>query len=295
MIYLGEILALSAALFWAIGVILFKKSGENMSPLSLNLFKNLIAMTLFIPTIPLLGESFNPGQPLSAWIMLGLSGLLGITLADTLFFISLNKLGASLVAVVDTSYTPFLLSMGYVFLGDRIGPIAFFGACLIVAGLIIGSLSKPEPGRTRKDILIGTIVGITGIFTMVVGIIIIKDVLNTAPLIWASGIRLFFGFMGLIPIIFFNRTRRNRFLTNLRQPQTWKIGVPAAISGSFLAMICWVGGLKYTDVSIAGMLNQLSTIFIFVLAILFLKESVSWKRILAIFLSFLGAVLVILR
>ncbi len=295
MIYLGEILALSAALFWAIGVILFKKSGENMSPLSLNLFKNLIAMALFIPTIPLLGESFNPGQPLSAWIMLGLSGLLGITLADTLFFISLNKLGASLVAVVDTSYTPFLLSMGYIFLGDRIGPIAFLGACLIVAGLIIGSLSKPEPGRTRKDILIGTIIGITGIFTMVVGIIIIKDILNNAPLIWASGVRLFFGFMGLIPIIFFNRTRRNRFLTNLRQPQTWKIGVPAAISGSFLAMICWVGGLKYTDVSIAGMLNQLSTIFIFVLAILFLKESVSWKRILAIFLSFLGAVLVILR
>lgn len=295
MIYLGEILALSAALFWAIGVILFKKSGENMAPLSLNLFKNLIAIALFIPTILLLGESFNPDQPLSAWIMLGLSGILGITLADTLFFISLNKLGAGLVAVVDTSYTPFLLSMGYVFLGDRIGPIAFLGACFIVAGLIIGSLSEPEPGRTRKDILIGTIIGITGIFTMVVGIIIIKDVLNNAPLIWASGVRLFFGIIGLIPIIFFNRTRRKRFISNLSQPRTWKIGVPAAISGSFLAMICWVGGLKYTDVSIAGMLNQLSTIFIFVLAILFLKESVSWKRILAIFLSFLGAVLVILR
>lgn len=292
---LGEILALSAAFFWAIGVILFKKSGENMAPLSLNLFKNLIAMLFFLPTIPLLGESFTPDQPLTAWIMLALSGLLGITLADTLFFISLNRLGASLVAVVDTSYTPLLLSMGYIFLGDRIGLVAFFGACLIVAGLIIGSISKPEPGRTRRDILVGSIIGVTGMFTMVVGIIIIKNVLNNAPLIWASGVRLLFGTLGLIPIIFLNSIRRKRFISNLNQAETWKIAVPAAISGSFLAMICWVGGLKYTHVSIAGMLNQLSTIFIFILAVLFLKERISWKRLLAIILAFMGAVLVILR
>ena len=295
MTLLGEILALGAAFFWAIGVILFKKSGENMAPLSLNLFKNLIAMILFIPTIPLLGESFNPGQPLTAWIMLGLSGLLGITLADTLFFISLNKLGASLVAVVDTSYTPLLLSMGYIFLGDRIGPIAFIGACLIVAGLIIGSISKPEPGRTRKDVLVGSVIGVTGMFTMVVGIIIIKNVLNDAPLLWASGVRLFFGTLGLLPVIFLQPARRKRFITNLRQAATWKIAVPAAVSGSFLAMICWVGGLKFTHVSIAGMLNQLSTIFIFILAIVFLKERTSWKRLLAIILAFMGAILVILR
>ena len=132
-------------------------------------------------------------------------------------------------------------------------------------------------------------------FTMVVGIIIIKDVLNHSPLIWSTGVRLFFGTLGLIPIIFLNPARRRRFLNNLREPETWRIAVPASISGSFLAMTCWVGGLKHTDVSIAGMLNQLSTIFIFILAILFLKERISWKRILAIVLAFIGAILVMLR
>lgn len=295
MVYLGEILALGAAFFWAIGVILFKKSGENMAPLSLNIFKNIIAIVLFIPTMFLFRENFFPSQPFSSWLWLGISGILGITLADTLFFISLNKLGAGLVAVVDTSYTPLLLTMSYLFLGERMGWVALTGAILITIALIVGSGAKPEHGRTRKDILTGTLIGITGMFAMVIGIVIIKDVLNRSPLIWASAVRLFFGIIGLIPIIFLNPTRRRRFLGNLKQSQTWKIAVPAALSGSYLAMICWVGGLKYTDVSIAGMLNQLSTIFIFILAIFLLKESVNWKRILAIVLAFSGAILVMLR
>jgi drug/metabolite transporter (DMT)-like permease len=291
---LGKIMALAAAFFWAIGVILFKKSGEKMTPISLNFFKNIIAMALFIPTIFLFKESFFPHQPLVSWLWLGLSGILGITLADTMFFFSLNKLGASLVAVVDTSYTPILLTMSYIFLGERMGLMAFIGAVLITVALLVGSAAKPEPGRTRRDIIIGTIVGVTGMFTMVVGIVIIKDILNRSPLLWATSVRLFFGGIGLIPIVFLNRGRRQNFIKNLKQIQTWKIAVPAAMSGSFLAMLCWVAGLKHTNVSVAGMLNQLSTIFIFILAVIWLKEPVTRKRIAAIILAFAGAMLVFL-
>jgi drug/metabolite transporter (DMT)-like permease len=291
---LGKIMALAAAFFWAIGVILFKKSGEKMTPISLNFFKNIIAMALFIPTIFLFKESFFPHQPLVSWLWLGLSGILGITLADTMFFFSLNKLGASLVAVVDTSYTPILLTMSYIFLGERMGLMAFIGAVLITVALLVGSAAKPEPGRTRRDIIIGTIVGVTGMFTMVVGIVIIKDILNRSPLLWATSVRLFFGGIGLIPIVFLNRGRRQNFIKNLKQIQTWKIAVPAAMSGSFLAMLCWVAGLKHTNVSVAGMLNQLSTIFIFILAVIWLKEPVTRKRIAAIIVAFAGAMLVFL-
>lgn len=291
----GEIMALLAALFWAIGVILFKKSGERMSPVSLNLFKNFIAIILFIPSILIFRESFIPDQPVSSWLWLGLSGFLGITLADTMFFFCLNKLGASLVAVVDTSYTPILLTMSYFFLGERMGLIALFGAILITIALGLGSAARPEPGRTRRDIIVGTIVGVSGMFIVVVGIVIIKDILDRSPLLWATLVRLVFATLGLIPVVFFHRERRKEFIRNLGQSQTWKIAVPAAMTGSFLAMICWVAGLKHTDVSIAGMLNQLSTIFIFILAIIWLKEPVTWKRITAIVLAFSGTMMVFLR
>ncbi len=36
----GEVWALLAALIWSVAVILFKRTGEEVPPLALNLFKN---------------------------------------------------------------------------------------------------------------------------------------------------------------------------------------------------------------------------------------------------------------
>jgi Integral membrane protein DUF6. len=49
--------------------------------------------------------------------------------------------------------------------------------------------------------------------------------------------------------------------------------------------------MKYAFASIAAALNQLSTIFIFILASIFLKEKATLWRILAVALAFLGAFL----
>ena len=64
---IGEIMALGAAMCWATAVILFKKSGDTLAPLSLNLFKNLVAILLLTPTIPLVGGELFPTLPLRTW------------------------------------------------------------------------------------------------------------------------------------------------------------------------------------------------------------------------------------
>ena len=55
--YLGEILALAAAVVWAFAVIMFKKSGEAVHPIGLNFFKGALAATLLVPTIWIFGET----------------------------------------------------------------------------------------------------------------------------------------------------------------------------------------------------------------------------------------------
>jgi drug/metabolite transporter (DMT)-like permease len=54
----------------------------------------------------------------------------------------------------------------------------------------------------------------------------------------------------------------------------------------------WIAGMKHTQASIASALNQMSTIFIFVLAAIFLKEKVTRTKLLAVVLAMLGALLV---
>jgi len=49
-----------------------------------------------------------------------------------------------------------------------------------------------------------------------------------------------------------------------------------------------MGGMKYALVTVNVPLNQLNTIFIFILAAVFLKERVTVWRLLAVFLAFAG-------
>ncbi len=106
---LGSIFALGSAFFWACAVILFKKSGETFSPISLNIYKSVVGLFLVSVTMLLLGIPFFPDQPLNNWVLLSLSGFLGITLADLFFFIALNRLGAGMAAVVECLYLPCVL------------------------------------------------------------------------------------------------------------------------------------------------------------------------------------------
>jgi drug/metabolite transporter (DMT)-like permease len=293
--YLGEVLSAGAALFWAVGVVLFKKSGESMGPIALNLFKNALAIALLVPTIPIAGESFAPAdQPFEAWVLLAASGALGIAIADTMFFVSLEKLGAGLTAVVDTSYTPLMLFLSVFALGETIGVPVYAGAAMIVAAMLIGSATRPEPGKSRRDLIAGTLIGVAGIGLMAVSIVMIKRVLNEAPVLWATWVRLLAGTVVLVPMLLAS-PRRRELLRSLVTWRSFKYPLLAAFFGTYLAMMCWIGGMKHVDVSVATTLNQLSTIFIFVLAIIFLREPVTWRRLLAIGLAFGGGLLVALR
>jgi drug/metabolite transporter (DMT)-like permease len=293
--FIGEALSLGAALAWAVGVVLFKKSGEKIPPLALNLFKNTVGIVLLLPTIWLSGGEFVPTDlPLEAWVLIATSGVLGIAIGDTLFFVSLEKLGAGLTAVVDTSYTPLMLFLSFAVLGEQIGAPVYAGAGLIVVAMLVGSWTRPEPGRTRRDLVVGTVIGVAGIAFMAVSIVMIKRVLDDSPVLWATGVRLLAGVVGLVPMVLASPQRR-RLIASLWSRDNLKYPLAASFVGTFLAMMCWIGGMKHTDVSVASTLNQLSTIFIFVLATIFLREPLTTRRLLAIGLAFAGGMLVALR
>ena len=59
-------------------------------------------------------------------------------------------------------------------------------------------------------------------------------------------------------------------------------------------MFIWLAGYKYTEASIAGVLNQTSTLFTVLLAAVFLKEPLNlWKAVGAV-LAFGGVAMIFL-
>lgn len=289
--YIGEALSLLTAILWAFAVILFKKSGETVHPLALNLFKNLLALILILPTMWLFHETLAHNAPPSDYALLLLSGVIGIGIGDTLFFKSLNLLGAGLTAIVDCLYSPSIIGLSILWLGEGLTALQAVGAALVVSAVLTASLERGKSQISRRDLAWGIIWGVLAHAAMAVGIVMIKPLLERSPLLWVTEVRLFGGVMILCIILLFYPTRR-AILSSIISRRGWRYTVSGSFVGTYLSMILWLAGMKYTQASIASALNQTSNIFIFILAALLLREPITARRVLGILLAFIGAALV---
>jgi drug/metabolite transporter (DMT)-like permease len=290
--YLGQTLSLLAAVTWAFAVILFKKSGETVHPIALNLFKNLLAVVLFLPTLWIFGGALTHPVPANEYLLFMLSGVLGIGIGDTLFFKSLNRIGAGLSAIVICLYSPFIIGLSYLWLGERLAASQAMGALMIIAAVLLTTRLKDTQRIGRADLLWGIIWGVLATASMAVGIVMIKPWLVRAPLLWAIEIRLVGGIMSLVLITLFHPSRQ-KILASLLIPGGRIYTVSGAFVGAYLAMLVWLAGMKLTQVSIASALNQTSTLFVFLFAALFLREPITWRRTVTIIMAVSGAFLVI--
>ncbi len=292
---LGSILSLCAAFFWAGSVILFKKSGEVFSPISLNIYKSIVALLLVSFTMLGLGVPFFPEKPLNHWLLLCISGFLGVTLADLFFFMALNRLGASMLAIVECLYLPSIIFFSFLMLGEELKPGALAGGVLVLTAVFIGTIRRTKKNKEilqHKSSFSGVLLGCFSMMFIAISIVMIKELLGETDVIWVTFVRVLAGVITLLMLVLFH-PKRKIFFNEIKFSRAWFVALPASVSGNYLALLCWMGGMKYTTASQAAILNQMSTIFIFILAAVFLNERITANKIMAIVLAFAGACLAI--
>jgi drug/metabolite transporter, DME family len=283
---MGEFFALATAIVWASAVVLFKKSGETVHPIALNIFKNILAVTLFIPTVYVFGETLFRAAPATEYLLLFLSGLLGITVADTLYFIALNSVGAGVMAIIACLYSPFIITLSTIFLEERLSAWQFLGVSLIIAAVMFATYKRDRQPATDGNLAKGIIFGTLATLANAVGIVMIKPILNESPLVWVSTYRLIGG------IILAVMKDRRRIMATLNNRGSWRFTISSSFMGAYLSMFLWLAGMKFTLTSIAAALNQTSAIFIFIFAIIFLREKFSYRRSAGVVLAMIGVILV---
>ena len=286
--YLGEGLSLLSAVLWALAVIMFRKSGEKVHPLALNTFKSLLAFVLFIPTIWIFGENLFYPAPTSAYIILLFSGVIGIGFGDTLFFNSLNLLGAGLAAIVVCMYSPFIICLSTLFLKESLTMLQIIGVILIIFAVLIATVEKRTKSISRRNLVLGLMCGALASVCMAIGIVIIKPTLARFPLIWLTEVRLIGGVGTLLLILLFHK-KGSKMIDSLISTKSWSYTISGSLIGAYLAMLVWLAGMKYTQASVASALNQTNTIFIFIFAGIILKESINVRRALGIIFAFIGS------
>ena len=264
-----------------------------MHPIALNLFKDVLALLLYLPTVYIAGETIAHPAPARDYWLMAASGAIGIGVGDTLLFYSLNMLGASAYALVSCMYSPVIILLSFGFIGESMSPLQLLGALLIVTSVLEAGRRQNggKDAPPRKTQLWGMLLGVLGVTAMGIGVVMIKPLLDTAPLFWSVEIRLFGGVAALVLIVAFH-PRRHQILRSLLVRSHRGVTVWGSVIGGYVAMAAWLGGIKLTQASIASALNQTYIVFTLIFAALILHERITPLRVLAILTALAGAVMV---
>jgi len=292
---LGEALSLGCALAWGVSVIFFKRS-EAVSAQAVNLFKNSSACLLLGITLLAIGGGFPRDRSPEDWVRILLSGVLGLAVADTLFLEALRRLGAGMMSIIDCVYAPLVALFSVALLGEKLGPGFMLGAALVVGGLIAassGAVAWKDAAALARTHLGSVMLGVASIAIMALGIVIAKPVLDKSELVETTFTRMGAGAVSLAIWVLIRRDRAETFRVFLPQKVWWNL-VPAAVLGTYVSMLLWLGGMKYTSSSVAAVLNQMSVVFTLILARVWLKEPLSVRRMIGGAASLAGALVILL-
>jgi drug/metabolite transporter (DMT)-like permease len=301
MIGRGEICALLAPLAWSVAVVFFKRASV-VAPVSLNLFKNSVAVGLLVVTMAVAGIAVPPDRSPEDWARLLGSGLIGLALGDTLIFGALARIGAARLAVVDTVYAPLVVLLAWAFLGETPGASFLLGAAAVLGGIAIasvprapvegggreGAASAPAPGATPQDVVTGTVMAVGAIACTAVGVVLAKPALGSGHLVEITCTRLVAGVVGQLVWVGL-RGEGARAAEAFRPGGPWRVLLPGAVIGTYLALVLWLGGFAWADASVAAVLNQLATVYILVFARVFLGESLQPRQIVGALVAAAGA------
>jgi drug/metabolite transporter (DMT)-like permease len=285
---LGDIYAILTAFCWSFAVILFDISSKKLNSLQMSFIKNFIGVLGFILTVIILNLP-SPDFSKKEIILLLFSGFIGVAIADLLFLSSLTKLGSGFSAIVATIYSPIIFLFSFLMFGESISMETYFGGILVICGIGISTFRIPII-RDKRIIIVGVLFGILAQVLTAYSVLLVKPIMKENSIVYIALYRFSIGLFCTV-LFLFKTSLVDVFKTLNRGLKTYTI-ILGSFLGTYLSVIFWLAGFKYTISGRAAIYNQLSTIFIILLAFFILKEPMSKKKWVGVLLSISGALIV---
>ncbi len=283
---IGILGTLSSSLFWAMAVILFRKSADHVTAFGVNVGKNAVGIAFFTITLLVLRIPFAPSMSATDFWLLMISGVIGIGVGDLLFMTSLKLLGAGLNAIVGCIYTPLMILAGVVIFSESVSAQLIFGAVCVVSAIVIASTgdSKERPRR----LVLGITVAAVSMLCTLVGAVLYKDLLARYDLFYITWFRLIAGCAFLL-VYYALHPLRARLLDGLGDWRNWRSLTLSGFLGTYLAITFWAVGLRNLPASLIAVFSELTVIMIILMAYFFLREALTLRKIVATGLAVGGA------
>jgi drug/metabolite transporter (DMT)-like permease len=295
--HFGELAALGAALLWALSTCLFRRFGSGVPAARLNLFKGVVAIVALFVTLLIT----QPPLPIRAsdWLLLALSGIVGLAIGDTAFFVALPRLGAQATSAIQCLAPPLTALLAFVTLGEEMSPFELLGLAVTlaaVAGVIrFGTRGRGAlPDLGPRAVTTGVICAIVAAVAQAIGVVLARDAFAEVDVVAGTVLR----FVPSVIVLLAVRVlwKRGAAVTApLPLGSSRSLGLlAAAFAGTYLGVLCFSAGTKYTKAGIVTSISHTYPVWIIPLAALILGERSSWPSVLFTVLAVTGVGLMFL-
>jgi len=281
--------SLLSACSWALGAILWRKLGERISSYGMNLAKTAggalcLGIVLFFVGLP----------PISARAIafLTVSGILGIAIGDTFFFLALMRLGPRRASLMGSLNPVAIAVSAAVVLGERPTLAAWAGIAATPTGVAWVLWERSSGGGGTEPHASGIREGLLSVLFTTGGVLLAKIGLESVPALHAAWIRLLAGSAGLV-LWGALRSEFGGLAAPLRSgiflAKVAAVVVVVAFGGFWLSLLA----LKHIDAAIAGTLGATSPLFILPMSVAFMKERLSLRAVMGTVVAVGGVALIL--
>jgi drug/metabolite transporter, DME family len=199
---IGVMAALVGALSWTLASGLWRRLPTSLGPAELNLLKNLLALALLVPLLPLLAQPLAPGQG----ALLLVSGVLGIAAGDSFYFAALRRLGTRRTLTLEAGGPVLTSAAGLVLLREVPSAGQWAGVALVslALGLVAGQAPPGDPrGRLQREQGLGLLLAVLALVCGSAGALLARAALRDTPLppLQAATLRLAGAALVMVPLL----------------------------------------------------------------------------------------------
>jgi drug/metabolite transporter (DMT)-like permease len=298
---MGELAAIIVAMCWGLSSIFFTASSLKAGPIPVNRVRLLFAVPLLVIAHTILtGQLFPYSVEPFRWLWLGLSGIFGLVVGDTLLFTSYKLIGNRLGTLMMVSVPVISSLMAFLFLGETLDLRSILGIFVCIAGIMLVVMERRNGNgngtqHEKRQFLLGILSGLGGATGQAVGLVLAKEGLSgDFPSISATVIRMITAMVFIWVITIFMRQTRDtlqKVFTSFSLVGTIFAG---SVVGPFIGVWLSQIAIQRTYVGIASTLMALTPVFMLPVAKWYYKEDVSARAVFGTAVALVGVAIIFL-
>jgi len=277
--HIGEWAALGTATLWSGSYLAFTAAVRRIGADRVNRLRLLFAF-VFLATahLALYGTPLPTAADPTRWLWLGLSGVIGFTLADAMLFRALYHLGPHRTSVITALIPVSSAFLAWIALGESLSWRQGLGIAITVSAVVLIVSARPSvgepPSRNRK---IGVLCALGTVVAQSLRYLLsLKGMSGGFPVVSTNVLQIFAAMIAAW-VLAIPRGETAHTLASMRDRRALAATTVGALVGPTAGVTLSLVALANASVGVASTLMALTPVFLLPLGALLFHERITWR------------------